>query len=217
MIRARKNKKAPAVNPVVVATSGEGSRTNPTQEEIQMDNSIALDTDNASVELSEYERMELEFDALAADKGLTPGSALWQLERRSFCFYTADTLTAPVELRAGARPVWADPAFDVASTHGDGAYVSSRPWEMRMDLHPGMLTEDLRISATARARLMQRASEVDPFVILDRFADCGDGIARVPGSESRFTLDEAAELAHLLLLVVDVARGTSDDNDPAVA
>ena len=79
MICARKNKKAPAVNPVVRATSGEGSRTNPTQEEIQMSHDNACDIDNAPEELSEYERMELDFATLAADRGLIPESALWKL------------------------------------------------------------------------------------------------------------------------------------------
>lgn len=44
MIRARRNKKAPAVNPVVPATSGEGSRTNPTQEDAEMSTSVTKET-----------------------------------------------------------------------------------------------------------------------------------------------------------------------------
>lgn len=218
MIRARKNKKAPAVNPVVPATSGRGSRTNPTQEEIQMNNSIASGTDNAPEELSEYEQMELEFDALAADKGLTPGSALWQLERRAFYFNSIETLLAPVELLSGNRPNWADPEFDVVSQYGAQHVVASRVWATRLNLHPGTLMDGYRLSARAEVQLLQQANEVEPFVLLRRKAEqnSGEKPTTVKGSETRFTLEEAAELAHLLLLAIDVARGTSDDTDPAV-
>lgn len=47
MIRAFNKQKALAVNPVVPATSGEGSRTNPTHEEIEMSISIAPNGQNS--------------------------------------------------------------------------------------------------------------------------------------------------------------------------
>lgn len=172
-------------------------------------------TERAFDTLAETEKL---FDALAAEKGFTPGSALWKLERRAFDYET-DVHCGPVELAAGPRPYWADPNSDFVSQYGNGGIVSSRPWLQRLDLHPGHLIGDHRRSATARLNLMQKASEVDPIVILNRFAEQHgiEGISKVAGSEFRFTLDEAAELAHLLLLIVDVARGTNDDIEQAVA
>lgn len=214
MICARKNKKAPAVNPVVPATSGEGSRTNPTQEEIQMSHHIASDTDNTPEELSEYEQMELDFATLAADRGLVPDSALWKLERRAFYFNAIESLLEPVELLTGGRPVWADPDCDIVSQHGAHHVVASRVWATRLDLHPGTIMDGYRLSARAEVQLMQQANEVEPFVLMRRKAEqnSGEKPTTVKGSETRFTLSEAAELAHLLLLVIDLARGTSDDS-----
>lgn len=218
MIRTRKNKKAPAVNPVVRATSGEGSRTNPTQEEIQMNHPIASDTDNTPEELSEYEQMELDFATLAAERGLVPDSALWKLERRAFYFNAIDSLLEPVELLTGGRPAWADPDCDFVSQYGAHHVVASRAWATRLNLHPGTLMDGYRLSARAEVQLLQQANEVEPFVLLRRKAEqnSGEKPTTVKGSETRFTLEEAAELAHLLLLAIDVARGTSDDTDPAV-
>lgn len=219
MIRARKNKKAPTVIPVVRATSGEGLEPTHSHEEIQMIETIALDTDSAAEELSEPTLSERKFDAKAAEKGWVPGSPLWQLERRRHYYYNADTCES-VELRAGARPIWSSPDHDLPMPHANGGFVLSRPWTMRLDLHPGLLRDNVRTYPTAQIQLAQKASEVDPFVILDRFTGGekpSEGIARVAGTEFKFTLDEAAELAHLLLLVVDVARGTSDDIDQQVA
>lgn len=218
MIRTRKNKKAPAVNPVVRATSGEGSRTNPTQEEIQMNHPIASDTDNTPEELSEYEQMELDFATLAAERGLVPDSALWKLERRAFYFNAIDSLLEPVELLTGGRPAWADPDCDFVSQYGAHHVVASRAWATRLNLHPGTLMDGYRLSARAEVQLLQQANEVEPFVLLRWKAEqnSGEKPTTVKGSETRFTLEEAAELAHLLLLAIDVARGTSDDTDPAV-
>lgn len=214
MIRARKNKKAPAVNPVVRATSGEGSRTNPTQEEIQMSHDNASDVDSAPDVLSEYEQMELDFATLAADRGLVPDSALWKLERRAFYFNAIDSLLEPVELLAGGRPTWADPDCDIVSQYGAHHVVASRAWATRLDLHPGTIMDGYRLSARAEVQLMQQANEVEPFVLMRRKAEqnSGEKPTTVKGSETRFTLSEAAELAHLLLLVIDLARGTSDDS-----
>ena len=214
MIRARKNKKAPAVNPVVSATSGEGSRTNPTQEEIQMSHHIACDADNAPEELSEYEQMELDFATLAADKGLTPDSPLWKLERRAFYFNAIGTMLTPVELLTGGRPGWSDPECDIVSQYAAHDTVASRVWATRLSLHPGTLMDSYRLYARAEVQLMQQANEVEPFVLMRRKAEqnSGEKPTTVKGSETRFTLSEAAELAHLLLLVIDLARGTSDDS-----
>lgn len=179
-----------------------------------MSHDNASDVDSAPDALSEYERMELDFAALAADRGLTPESALWKLERRAFYFNAIESLLEPVELLTGGRPVWADPDCDIVSQHGAHHVVASRVWATRLDLHPGTIMDGYRLSARAEVQLMQQANEVEPFVLMRRKAEqnSGEKPTTVKGSETRFTLSEAAELAHLLLLVIDLARGTSDDS-----
>lgn len=109
---------------------------------------------------------------------------------------------------------WADRDCDLISHVPSLCGVSSAPVSIPLTHHVGSALRAQRDLSPANAdvRIMQRIKSAEPFVSLQRWeAKKGQGFDPVAGSRYTLTLDEAAQLAHTLLLAVDVARGTSDE------
>lgn len=162
---------------------------------------------------AEYD-VDADFAQYAAKRGLVPGSAQWALDRRQFDLAVAVPYAGRLDA-AAPRPAWSEPSEDWNSRTVSESLFGSLPWSLPLDRHPGQYRETEVVSARAELRLRQRPAEVEPYVEMRRLAalDGASDFEVIDGSGYRFTLDEAAELAHLILLVVDVARETAADPD----
>ncbi|KDQ02036.1 hypothetical protein EN35_16495 [Rhodococcus qingshengii] len=62
-------------------------------------------------------------------------------------------------------------------------------------------------------QIRRRIANVEPLVTLERWeTDAKGKFGSIFGSHCALDLDEAAQLAHALLLAIDVARGISDES-----
>ncbi|WP_077043183.1 hypothetical protein [Rhodococcus sp. MTM3W5.2] len=95
----------------------------------------------------------------------------------------------------------------------NGVELRSEAMRNTLSRHPGSyVTNGERIDpAHVSVQIRQYALEREPYIHVERWAGVDGRRERIAGSEYRFTLDEAAELAHSLLLAVDAARGTTEE------
>lgn len=139
-----------------------------------------------------------------------PGSALWQLHRReydrSYCV-ARESIVGRV-LPDARPPMWHEglPAFSEVPFKNAWRSPSA---SVVLTNHQGKKSEDGRTVQVPRleATLMQQMTDAEPYVAMRRFEQAAEGhYTDIRGSSYFLRLSEAAELARLLLLFVDVAR-----------
>ncbi|MBJ8340002.1 hypothetical protein JGU71_13985 [Antrihabitans sp. YC3-6] len=132
-------------------------------------------------------------------------SALWRWHRHDFEHAAVTDLTS---IRPPAEK-WISSNWTRYSDVAAQTEFCSVPLSVRLDRHAGELHKGQKqlTHAFASVQLAQVAVETAPIVELLRHGMVDtDDVLPQPGSRYRLTLDEAAGLAHLLLLAVDVAR-----------
>lgn len=147
----------------------------------------------------------------ADDVTLNP-TALDQWNTRADADNTID-LNALIDVVADGKS-WANRDCDMISHVPSLCGVSSMPVAVPLTHHAGSASRaDRELSpASADVRIMQRIKSSEPFVTLQRWeSKDGKRFDSAAGSRYTLSLDEAVQIAHTLLLAVDVARGTSDD------
>lgn len=163
--------------------------------------------------LTEFEQYMRDFHPT-----VPPGSPYWRLEARAFDMSTwvkwgqiQATLFSDVPTPSWHSPdaVEASKSKYPVSNHfvSDDHVVPLRREEGRVDEHGLTL-------ATYGVRLVQAPTQVEPFLqtwlkCLVRTSDGDSQMGYAEGDTVRMTLDEAVEVANLLLLLVDVARDTT--------
>jgi hypothetical protein len=160
-------------------------------------------TSNDAAVLDKIDRDERDFREYMRDErpNVAEGSPLWFLERRAML---SKSTYANLDELAGPGPVWAVDKKHFARsvwTEFLGEAVT-----LPLSRHPGLRKGPTIRRAYAELQLVQNCGTVEPLIRLDRCAAVGEEIAAIEGAVYRLGLDEAAELAHLLLLLVDVAR-----------
>ncbi|MGM5069797.1 hypothetical protein EU244_033785 [Rhodococcus qingshengii] len=113
---------------------------------------------------------------------------------------------------------WANRDCDMISHVPSLCGVSSMPVSVPLTHHAGSASRAHRelSPASADVRIMQRIKSAEPFVTLQRWeSKDGKRFDSAAGSRYTLSLDEAVQIAHTLLLAVDIARGTSDEIGPA--
>lgn len=107
---------------------------------------------------------------------------------------------------------WADRDYDLISHIPSRCGVASTPVSIPLSRHVGVRSSDEFDPAHVEVQIRQRAEFVEPVIALDRWETDGKGkFGRIFGSHCALSLDESVQLAHTLLLAVDVVRGISDD------
>jgi len=126
-------------------------------------------------------------------------------------------LNALIDATAAGLP-WADRDFDITSRIPELCAVASAPVSIPLGKHVGMSGANDIDPAHVDVQVLKRVANIDPIVTLDRWeATSGLQFGKITGSHYNLTLDEAVQLAHTILLAVDMAREASDDIGPASA
>ena len=112
-----------------------------------------------------------------------------------------------------ARTPWADREYDLISGIPARCGVASAPVSIPLSQHVGVRGSSDLNPAHIDVQIRRRIANVEPLVTLDRWeTDAKGKFGSIFGSHCALDLDEAAQLAHALLLAVDVARGISDES-----
>ncbi|WP_144419604.1 hypothetical protein [Rhodococcus sp. ARP2] len=112
-----------------------------------------------------------------------------------------------------ARAPWADRDFDITSRIPELCGVASAPVSIPLGKHVGIRGSNGIDPAHVDVQVLERVIHSEPIVALDRWeTDAKGKFGKIVGSHYNLTLDEAVQLAHTLLLAVDVARCTSVDS-----
>lgn len=118
-----------------------------------------------------------------------------------------------------SRPAWADPDNDLPEDRLGRCQMRSEFVEIPITRHPGKQetvgTSDRLRLASLRLQISQYVLESEPYIGIERLAarDVGDGFGVIAGSHAVLTLDEAAQLAHTLLLLIEVATDSGGQGD----
>lgn len=170
-------------------------------------------TDAASTDvtvLDTIDRQERDFREYMRDDRprVVEGSPLWFLEHRA---YNAANISANLDELAGPGPDWAvDKTFYSRQVWTE---FLSEPLTLILGHHPGVRNGATLKRAHAKLQIVQGCNKAEPHIRIGRYAQTDDQVlTEVDGSRYRFRLDEASELAHLLLLLVDVARGSDEQH-----
>ncbi|ALU73229.1 hypothetical protein H351_15540 [Rhodococcus erythropolis R138] len=118
------------------------------------------------------------------------------------------------------REPWADPDRDFVTIKAKDCMVMSVPLYTTLGRHNGIQftgTDDRIRPAFVSVDLRRRLSEAEPHIAFEKYAKVGDGqiMERIKGSQVELEVSEAVRLAHDLLLLVDLALGTSDNVNEA--
>lgn len=123
------------------------------------------------------------------------------------------TTVSELTAECPSTPTWADPAATLVGTRSGRVTWVSKTLPVVLGDEAGRRDIDLDgndviVHARAEVTIQQGRTQVDPMIQLVKMAAGTDPkVATI-----KLALDEAARLAHALLLAVDVARGISDDS-----
>jgi hypothetical protein len=120
----------------------------------------------------------------------------------------AVALTEAELMPTSEAPPWADPESTAYGTVPNSCMWRSRTYSVVLDSGVGHWNDyDKLIPARVEMYLYQNRRSSEPRIrIVRKEQNVDAGVATV-----RLSLDEAAELAHGILLAIDVARGTADE------
>lgn len=148
-------------------------------------------------------------------KKVQPGSPLYGLYARDFDYTTVESrgnvLNALYAERQAQAPGWMDDGETYESPTPARSLWCSIPLRLNLREERGQRSDDVFMFAHLKAVLMQEVSESEPCVNLTRRTYLQDDRKWKEWHSARLTIGEATELAHMLLLLVDVATGTSDE------
>ena len=138
-----------------------------------------------------------------------PGSALWRLHRREYdrSYCVARQSIVDRVFPEARPPMWHEglPAFSEVPFKNAWNSPSA---SVVLANHKGKESEHGTVQVPRlQATLMQQMTDAEPYVAMRRFERSAEGhYTHIRGSSYFLRLPEATELAHLLLLFVDVAR-----------
>ncbi|OZD81814.1 hypothetical protein CH260_10395 [Rhodococcus sp. 05-2256-B2] len=148
-------------------------------------------------------------------KKAQPGSPLYGLYARDFDYTTVESrgnvLNALYAERQAQAPGWMDDGETYESPTPARSLWRSVPIRLNLREERGQRDDDVFMFAHLKAVLMQEVSESEPCVNLTRRTFLENDQKWKEWHSARLTISEATELAHMLLLLVDVATGTSDE------
>ncbi|OZF57025.1 hypothetical protein [Rhodococcus sp. 14-2470-1a] len=144
------------------------------------------------------------------------GSAHWTWQRHIFDqsgWCEKENIQPELYGHISDAPYWARAydGFVPNRTPSQSGWESSEA-EMRLRREPGKWNDDGLTLARLRLHIRQSVSSREPFLVLNMTSldvETKDKLTKY--RLTQLTLDEAIELAHLLLLTVDVARGPADE------
>lgn len=103
------------------------------------------------------------------------------------------------------RPVWADEDEDIIMNTPAGCGHASAPISRPLARHQGEILRSGKLfRAYTELQIVQTLERAEPSVQLKRYANAGKGVEFIAGSKYSLTASEAVQLAHDLLLAVDV-------------
>ncbi|MBT2266294.1 hypothetical protein [Rhodococcus erythropolis] len=123
------------------------------------------------------------------------------------------TTVAELTADCDTAPTWADPAGTVVGVRSSRVTWVSKTLPVVLGDEAGRRDIDLDGNAVicharAEVTIQQMRTQVEPMIHLVKMAAGTDPKV----ATTMLALDEAARLAHALLLAVDVARGISDES-----
>ncbi|MDV8021999.1 hypothetical protein [Rhodococcus sp. IEGM 1330] len=190
----------PSADSGVSSTGAEGIESNNLREE----GSVATINDpNDDIEFAEY--ME--------GSSIKPGTPAWELERRAFNQTSVLELGSVIDTLYPEEhaPVWADPDEFHESRFPCNSIWKSLTLNMLLRRERGKRFDGTMTMARLGLQLRMGVTSNEPYLMASKSCVDPDTNDFVEYHLSQLTIGEAVELAHLLLLMVDVATDTPDE------